>query len=312
MRNIILATLSALLGGLVGGLLIYLAVYDGGQLLGTPTGRGGEAAPGVVAPSTEAPGVRAPEPRQVAQSADLAALTASADRLAARGRLREAQEAYLTVLLVDSGHQAAMRGLVRVVRALAGGDPAVLRRQADQYRRAIAAGLETEEHYTPAAMELLIRASLRAAGEPVPSARRVSSPTVRRPTPSPPQPRPPAKRPPAAKPKATPPAPAPATPAQPPAAAPQQPRPAPPEPIPAVNPAEPFLTVTIGPITSGERASQIAAELTIAGFSARVQRREGGGYLITLGPYRESEAKRAASYVRAQHGDVPVALLPAP
>jgi len=69
--------------------------------------------------------------------------------------------------------------------------------------------------------------------------------------------------------------------------------------------------VTLGPIASGERASQIAAELTVAGFSARVQRREEGGYQITLGPYRESEARRAANHVRVRFADVPVALVPA-
>jgi len=41
-----------------------------------------------------------------------------------------------------------------------------------EYRRAIAGGLETEEHYTAPAMELLLRATLQAAGESQPAAGR--------------------------------------------------------------------------------------------------------------------------------------------
>src|SRR3990172_4948331 len=135
MRTAFLAAFSALLGGLVGGLLIYLAVHDGGgQLRGGPTGpepssQGDEAA---VAPASP----------QVAQSSDWRTLLTNAGKLAAAGKLREAQDAYLAVLLVDPNHEAAMRGLVRVVRTMARGDRAALRRQADEYRRAIAGGLD--------------------------------------------------------------------------------------------------------------------------------------------------------------------------
>jgi len=310
MRTVVLTALSAVLGGLVGGMLIYLAVHGEAGFPGAPAGRVREIAP-LDEPAAQAgPATGTSAPHQTARGSELAASVARGDRLASAGQWREAQEAYLTVLLIDSSHQAAMQGLVRVVKALARGDRTVLRRQADQYRRAIATGVETEEHYTPAAMELLVQASLRAAGDPVPSSPRASSPTVRRP--AAPAPKPLAKQPTASKPKAAPPSPPAAAPAKPPATPAPQPRPAPAEQIPAVNPAEPFLTVTIGPISSGERASQIAAELTIAGFSARVQRREGGEFVITLGPYRESEARRAANHVRARFGDVPVALLPAP
>ncbi|HEU5299608.1 MAG TPA: hypothetical protein VFW08_08950, partial [bacterium] len=80
-----------------------------------------------------------------------------------------------------------------------------------------------------------------------------------------------------------------------------------------LDPTEPFLTVTVGPIASGERASLIAADLTVAGFSARAQRQSGGAYIILLGPYRVSEARRAANYVRSRFGqEAPVALMPVP
>jgi cell division protein FtsN len=238
----------------------------------------------------------------VAQSSDWRTLLTNAGKLAAAGKLREAQEAYLAVLLVDPNHEAAMRGLVRVVRTMARGDRAALRRQAEEYRRAIAGGLETEEHYTAPAMELLLRATLQAAGEIQPSAR----PAVRRASPQPTAP--PAERQPAQKPKTQPPAkPRPTSPLPEPA------RPAPPPPSPPLDANEPFFTVAVGPISSGDLASTISAELTIAGFSARVQRQGVGSYLITLGPYRQSEARRAADYVRSRFGrDVPIALAPAP
>src|SRR3990170_2633539 len=190
-----------------------------------------------------------------------------------------------------------MRGLVRVVGLIAKGDRAALRRQAEEYRRAVTLGVETEEHYTAPAMELLARASLQAAG-----VRRGALPPSPRPAPPPapatprvrpsPAPRPePATPPRSASPPARPqrPAPAPA-----PQAPPPSPPPAPPAPPAAVNVNEPFVTVVIGPFGSSDRASAITGELTIAGYAARLRREGAGGYVIQLGPYRPSEAARAA------------------
>lgn len=199
------------------------------------------------------PGVaKNPVPHQATQASEWGALIASANSLVGSGKPQEAQELYLAVLLMEPSHQAAMRGLVRVVRLMSRGDPAALRRQAEEYRRAIAQGLETEEHYTGPAMELLARA--RPPAKSTTSAAKI-----------PPKP-----------------------------AAPETSRPPASSPIPPLNVNEPFFVVAVGPIASGDQASAITAELTIAGFAARVQRQEAGGYVITLGPYRESEARRAA------------------
>lgn len=123
------------------------------------------------------PGVaKNPVPHQATQASEWGALIASANNLVGSGKPQEAQELYLAVLLMEPSHQAAMRGLVRVVRLMSRGDPAALRRQAEEYRRAIAQGLETEEHYTGPAMELLARASLQAAAELQRSGRRGERP----------------------------------------------------------------------------------------------------------------------------------------
>lgn len=302
-RIVLLAALSALIGGLAGGSVIYLAVRDAGEVRVAPS-RGAPAPPG----GTELPGSA-----QALPGSDQKSQVAEADRLAAAGRLREAQEAYLTVLIIDPEHEAAMRGLVRVVRSMARGNQAALRRQAGELRRAIAGGLETEEHYTPAAMEVLMRATLLAAGEPPaprrqtvqappPPARRSPSQPSARPV-SPTQPRPQVR---------TAPRPQPAPSSRPSAPIPAPARPAPtPPPSPASIEDEPFFTVAVGPIASGERASAIGAELTVAGFAARVQRQGAGSYIIIVGPYRQSEARRAADHVRATFGQsVPIALAP--
>jgi hypothetical protein len=76
---------------------------------------------------------------------------------------------------------------------------------------------------------------------------------------------------------------------------------------------EPFVTVVIGPFGSSERASAISGELTIAGYATRLRRQAEGSYVITLGPYRRSEATRAAGYVKSRFGaGVPVVLSPVP
>ena len=88
---------------------------------------------------------------------------ASAQQLAASGRYREAQDAYLSILNDAPADAEAMQGLVAVRRQLAGGDATVLRRQAAAFRQAIATGVDMPEHYSPASMEMLARACLQAA-----------------------------------------------------------------------------------------------------------------------------------------------------
>ena len=83
----------------------------------------------------------------------------------AEGRLREAHDGFLEILLQTPNDLKAMQGLVAVRRRLAGNDPVKLRRQAAAYESAIASRVETEEHYTIEAMAVLLRASLLAANE---------------------------------------------------------------------------------------------------------------------------------------------------
>jgi cell division protein FtsN len=73
---------------------------------------------------------------------------------------------------------------------------------------------------------------------------------------------------------------------------------------------EPFYLVRIGPISSARRASEIAGQLTLEGFTARVSRAEGGTrYMITLGPHRRSAADTIAKLVASRFGaGVPVAV----
>jgi len=89
----------------------------------------------------------------------------SASRMLAEGRLREAQDGFLEILLQTPSDLKAMQGLVAVRRRLAGHDPVKLRRQAAAYESAIASRVETEEHYTIEAMAVLLRASVLAANE---------------------------------------------------------------------------------------------------------------------------------------------------
>ncbi len=87
------------------------------------------------------------------------------------GRLEDAQGDFLQILLTSHPpvDPRVMQGLVRVRRQMAHDDPTVLRRQAAAYRQAIAQGTKTGEGYTPAAMDLLAEASLRAANELAPA-----------------------------------------------------------------------------------------------------------------------------------------------
>jgi cell division protein FtsN len=312
--------LSVLLGALAGGAVVFLG------LMKPPS----SPLPPQASPSVPA-GVPAPAANgsQASAGSEWTSTLSAAKQDIAAGRLREAQEEYLSILLIEPTHEDAMRGLVRVVGLIAKGDPAALRRQAEEYRRAIALGMETEEHYTAPAMELLARASLQAApaGAEAPTSapegpRITRPPAASRPAPNPPpvtspaQPKPP--RPAPTPPPSRPQRPSPATPppsARPPAAArpaPSAAQPAPPPPA-ALNVNEPFVTVVIGPFGSSERASAVTGELTISGYAARVRRQGEGSYLITLGPYRKSEAERAAAFVKSRFGaNVPVALSPVP
>ncbi|MGH2405951.1 MAG: SPOR domain-containing protein [bacterium] len=213
------------------------------------------------------------------------------------GRLRAAQEEFLQLLLVNPSHRDAMLGLVMVRRRLAADDPAVLRRQAAAYQQAITRGAETEEHFTVEAMALLAQASLMAAeeieaergGPPSTSAGAPPgppppSPTQPRPSPrvqAPPTPQPTRQRaaPPAAqaipRPTRTSPQAVPRaanTPARAPATAAPVPQATAFEP--PVDPNEPFLIVRIGPVADAGRVSEIVGELTLAGYSAGVSRRD--------------------------------------
>ena len=317
---------SALAGALVGGGVVFLALW-------TPdVPQPPEAGVTIPGAAPQASGTR------VGPAGDWSRTLTAAKQLVAAGKLREAQEEYLSILLIEPTHDEAMRGLVRVVGLLARGDRAALLRQAEAYRRAVSLGIETEEHYTAPAMELLARANLQAAGArvsaatPQPAPRTTARPPARpraEPEPAPPartrpapEPRPVPQRPPAQ--PAPEPRPALQRPGQPtpepapaprPAPAPQPSPPAQPAPPPpaAVNVNEPFVTVVIGPVASSDQASAITGELTIAGYAARLRRQAAGSYVITLGPYRQSEAARAAGFVRSRFGqNVPVSLTPAP
>lgn len=332
MRTYIAVVISAFLGAVIGGLIFILALSRWDMIRSTfsgferPSGQRGVAGPPSVPPTIPgAPGLGLPGTEVAGQPA---VRSEEARQLLASGRVQEAQDAYLTSLLLDPLDQVALKGLVSVRRRLARNDPALLRRQAATYEQAASEGGQTAEHYTPEAMELLAQASLLAAKEiesergiraqPVPPARPTPLRTVtRRPPPAPPTLTPRPVRTP--RPRATPssprllatPAPAP-TPRPPvPSPAPTPPR-VPPTPQPSLDVNEPFVLIVIGPIAEATRASEIAADLTVAGYAARVSRRESGAHFITLGPYRRSTAEGIVRTVRARLGGLPVALTPAP
>ena len=331
MRTFVAVLLGSLIGAVIGGLILTLAVSrwdlirSGVPGLGRPRDERGIPPTPLSAPPTipgppylfgspppglgDAPETRHEEARQLAKA----------------GRLQEAQDAYLALLLVDPADQAALRGLVTVRRRLAGDDPGVLRRQAVAYEQAIARGTETEEHYTTEVMEILARACRLAASQiesergisaqPAPAPRATVRPTA------PPVPQPPAARPAqrTPRPRATPrPIPRPtATPAplvQTPPPVVRTPTPVPATPQPSLDVNEPFFVITIGPISDANRASEIAADLTVAGYAARVSRPGGGSsYFIILGPYRQSVVDTIVKTIRARFGaGLPVAVTPAP
>jgi len=363
-RTYLAVLISAFLGAVIGGLILLVGVSQWETLRSglprlsrEPGGVGTLPAP--LPPPTLPPGdLGIPGLPPTAPTTGPDPLYAEAKRLLNAGRLQEAQETYLALLLVDPLDQEAMRGLVAVRRRMARDDPELLRRQAATYEDAVARGAETEEHYTIPTMELLAKASLLAAAQ-VEREKGIRPPVAQRPPtqtgappppptvrPSPPpavQPSPPQATPttpPAARARPTPaprprvtPRPTPRTVATPPPVSPQTPRPAPPTPAPTTPPPppptpapapatpqpplnvnEPFVLVQIGPLSDAGRASEIAAELTVAGYAARVSRPGGGSaYYITLGPYRRSVAEEIVRTVRARFGaGLPVVLAPAP
>ncbi len=253
----------------------------------------------------------------------------TARQLVLAGRLHEAQDEYLEMLTAGPDtDKKAMQALVKVRRLLAREDPFVLRRQAAVYRQAIGLGVETEEHYRPESMEVLVEASLIAAkeieaerlakisraseGQPEASAAAPKSRTqqsqVTAPT-LPPQPR--AKPSPAPTekplrrgrrsevpvPRVTP-IPAPVkpqvTPTPPPVAIAPTPTPtATPEPQ-DVN--KPLYSVQVGRIRDSERASELAGRLTLAGYAASLNRgEEPVGFRVMSAPLPRNVAERRAA-----------------
>jgi cell division protein FtsN len=253
----------------------------------------------------------------------------SAQRLLSAGRLHDAQDEFIQVLLVAPNSEEAWTGLVQVRRRLARDDPALLRRQAAAYQRAIARGEETEEHYTPVAMRILAQASLQAAqqierGLP-PSSRRAAPTSIvleATPAPTPTRAPSPAARPvPAStpRPRATrrptpPPTSRAVRPASPTLSPPRVARTPVPTPQPSLDENEPFFLIQIGPIYDATRASEIAADLTVSGYAARVSRPGGGSfYFITLGPYRRSALEPIVNRIRRRFGaGLPLSVTPAP
>lgn len=240
------------------------------------------------------------------------------------GRLRASQEEFLQILLTTPGNQEAMEGLVLVRRRLANHDPVVLRRQAAAYQQAMLRRTETEEHFTVDAMALLVKASLIAAQEieaerakgqsqasvtPVrptatPRAAVTPKPSPRAavtPKPSPVRPTPPAPRasalptPQVRKPLAqvipTPPPP----PQLPRATAVITPAPQATRPEPPVDLNEPFMVVRVGPIADAGRVSEIMGELTLAGYSASVSRRDepASFHVVSEALARDAAERRA-------------------
>src|SRR3990170_5760468 len=185
-RTVAVVITSALIGALVGGGVVFLSMAKPSA----PTKPPVSASKAPTRPSAPTTGSK-----EAAAGSEWSSPLTSAKQLAAAGKLREAQEEYLSILLIEPTHEEAMRGLVRVVGLIAKGDRDALRRQAEDYRRAIALGLETEEHYTAPAMELLARASLQAAGVRTAAGQQNRQPTLppnvaRPPAPSRPETRP--------------------------------------------------------------------------------------------------------------------------
>jgi hypothetical protein len=91
---------------------------------------------------------------------------AAAAKVQAAGDLLDAQDKYLLILLsIDPNSKGALQGLVAIRRQLSHDDPAALRRDADTYRRAMLDRTQTQQHYSPLALQILTDTSLTAARE---------------------------------------------------------------------------------------------------------------------------------------------------
>ena len=89
----------------------------------------------------------------------------AAMRMATAGRLQDAQDEFLEILVLAPHDENAMRGLVAVRRRMSGDNAIELRRQAAAYQQTAAHETDTSEHYAPEAMSFLASASVRAAEE---------------------------------------------------------------------------------------------------------------------------------------------------
>ncbi|MDR7465583.1 MAG: hypothetical protein QN209_12975, partial [Armatimonadota bacterium] len=211
MRTYLAVVISAFLGAVIGGLILLVGVSQWETLRSSlprlERGPGGVGTLPAPIPPTLPPGdLGLPGLPPAAPTTGPDPLYAEAKRLLNAGRLQEAQETYLALLLVDPLDQEAMRGLVTVRRRMARDDPELLRRQAATYQDAVTRGVETEEHYTIPTMELLAKASLLAAAE-VEQERGVPPPAAQRPPAQPSPPPPPPAVQPTSPPQAAPPAP---------------------------------------------------------------------------------------------------------
>ncbi|MGH2453894.1 MAG: hypothetical protein ACRDF5_09045 [bacterium] len=298
MRAYLPVLISILVGAVLGGFLFLLPLT---RLNGSRPAPSPEATEGALrlAPADRAEVIRH-------------ALEAAAELLVA-GRLREAQDEYVQVLLLAPDSVEGWAGLLRVRRLLAKDDPTVLRRQAGTYRRAIARGEETEEHYTIAAMRVLAEASERAAqgleqarrpsprglgaspivlaATPPPTARPRPAATPRRPTPRP------AAR--AAAPTARP------TPKATPKLTPVTPE--------AVPRGEPLYVGRTGPIVTFPQANEVHRALTAAGYTVYLSAFEGTSlYQITFGPYPKSVTDAIVRFLTSRFPELTVAVGQAP
>jgi cell division protein FtsN len=232
--------------------------------------------------AAETPAV-SPAAKRLPPAPDPQEMLAKAEALLRSGKLREAQDLYLDILLAYAPEsERALRGLVEVRRRLAFDNAALLRQQDEAYRAAAQQGIETTEHYTREAMLLLAKASVVAAVEleakgasssqdrlnrstesaPSPAMRRASLPP--KPAQVPPKsvqtPLAPARR--VSTPPQDSPTQAPST-----------------QVIPPLSPNEaggPFYVAFIGSFADKDQAAELAAQFTLDGYNAQIITRESG------------------------------------
>jgi len=246
--------------------------------------RSAQVPPTPAGEATETPAV-SPAAKRLPPAPDPQEMLAKADALLRSGKLREAQDLYLDILLAYAPEsERALRGLVEVRRRLAFDNAALLRQQDEAYRAAAQQGIETTEHYTREAMLLLAKASVVAAVELeakgagasssqdrlTRSTESAPSPAMRRAT-LPPKP---AQVPP--KSVQTPLAPArriPTPPQDSPTQAPST------QAIPPLSPNEeggPLYMALIGSFADKDQAAELAAQFTLDGYNAQIITRESG------------------------------------